>query len=465
MAIDDATIEQLRFGFRGDLIRPGEPGYEEGRSVWNGMFSKRPALIARCTGNADVVAAVNFARTSGLPVAVRGGGHSVAGFSTLDDGVVIDLTRMRGVRVDPDAKTARVQGGATWGDYDRETQVYGLASPGGLVSTTGVAGLTLGGGFGFLSMKHGLACDNLIGADVVTADGRVVQANEKENPDLLWGLRGGGGNFGVVTSFEFKVHPLSEVVVSLFLYAPEQAADLLAFYRTFLDDAPEALTAFISFMTIPENPPMPIFPPEVLGKKVVAFLAAWPGSQEEGEKAVAGMRAFAKPLFELALPLPYTMAQSIQDDDAPWGDRHYWKSAYCGGLTNGLIEAIAAHGSNAPSPKTQVAVGRFGGAIAKGSAADSAFPLRDAGWLVQMDSSWEDASSDDANIAWTRGMHAAVSPFLVDDRVYVNFIGDEGADRAQSAYGAERYAKLVALKDAYDPTNFFRLNQNIRPSA
>ena len=461
--VEDAAVEGLRFNFRGDLIRPGEPGYDEARSRHNAMFDKRPALIARCTGNADVVAALGFARQAGLPIAIRGGGHSVAGFSNVDDGVVIDLSRMRGVRVDPEARTVRAQGGCTWGDVDRETQVFGLATPGGVVSHTGIAGLTLGGGFGILSFKYGLSCDNLVSADMVTADGRVVTANAEQNDDLYWGLRGGGGNFGIVTSFEYRLHPVGEVLMSMSMYSPDQGADMLRFLDGLYGEAPSDLAFMGIFLTVPEQPPMPIFPPEILGKKMCAIFAAWTGDAEEGQKAMAPLKAFGKPSFEIALPMPYTMVQTIQDENEPWGSRNYWKSAYLKELSPEAIEIIAARGPTAPAASSSVLVGRFGGAIAAVGEMDTAFPLRDSGFVVQMDSSWADAGDDDENIAWTRDLADALKPHTLD-RVYVNFIGDEGQDRVEKAYGAERYARLVALKDKYDPDNVFNLNQNIKPS-
>ncbi len=457
--IDDASIEGLRGDFRGDLIRPGDPSYDQARAVFNGMIDRRPGLVARCTGTADVIAALGFARERDLQVAVRGGGHSVAGFSTCDDGIVIDLSPMRGVRVDPDARTARAQAGCRWGDLDRETQVYGLATPGGLVSTTGIAGLTLGGGFGFLTLKHGMSCDNLIAADVVTADGRVVVSGEKDNAELLWGLRGGGGNFGIVTSFEYRLHEVPEVTVGLITHPIDAAADLLRFLRD--AEVPEEMALFAGVMTIPAEPPMPIFPEELLGTQVIALIGAWPGP--DGEQAFAPVRAFGTPSFELVMPMPYTMAQSMQDDDAPWGSRNYWKSAYVSTLSDDLIDAIASRAPGAPSPRTQVSIGRLGGAVAKVPEDATAFPLRDAGFIVQMDAIWDDAAADDENIAWNRALSDAVAPFALD-RVYVNFIGDEGAERTAAAYGEKRYQRLVALKDEYDPTNVFRLNQNITPS-
>jgi hypothetical protein len=462
--VEDAAIEEFRFNFCGDLMRPGEPGYDEARVRFNGMFDKRPALITRPTGNVDVAAAIAFARQRGLPIAVKGGGHSVAGFSNVDDGVVIDLGRMRGVRVDPSAGTARAQGGATWGDFDRETQLHGLATPGGLVSTTGIGGLTLGGGFGVLSSKHGLSCDNLISADVVTADGKVVVANEKENADMFWGLRGGGGNFGVVTSFEYRLHPVAQLLVSLSMYSPEQGADMLGFLGKLFDEAPKDLAFVALFITVPEQPPMPIFPPEVLGKKMCAIFAAYVGDVEEGEKVIAPIKAFGKPSFEIAMPMPYTMAQTLQDENAPTGSLNYWKSAYVKGLTPEIIDIVATRASTAPSTHSDITVGRFGGAIAEVGEMDTAFPLRDAGFVVQMDSCWLEPGATDENIAWTREFAEALKPHTLD-RVYVNFIGDEGEERVEKAYGAERYAKLVALKDKHDPTNVFNLNQNIKPSA
>jgi FAD/FMN-containing dehydrogenase len=370
---------------------------------------------------------------------------------------------MRGVRVDPASQTVRAQGGCTWGDVDRETQVFGLATPGGVVSTTGIAGLTLGGGYGVLSPSHGLSCDNLIGADVVTADGQVVIANERENADLFWGLRGGGGNFGVVTSFEYRLHPVRELQVALILHQPDAALDLLRFYRDYIDEAPAGLAILAVFMTVPAEPPMPIFPPELLGKRVCGILSAWPGPAEEGEKAFVPIRNFGQPVFELVLPMPYAMVQQIQDEDAPFGTRWYWKSAYVKELPNALLETLAARAGTAPSPRTQVALMPMGGAIAEVPEDATAFPLRNAGFIVQMDSTWENAADDEENIAWTRDLHAAVAPHAIE-RAYVNFIGDEGTERITSAYGPEKYARLAALKKRYDPTNLFRMNQNIAPA-
>ena len=462
--VEDSAVEGLRFNFRGDLIRPGEPGYDEARSRHNAMFDKRPALIARCTGTADVQGALGFARQAGLPIAIRGGGHSVAGFSSVDDGVVIDLSRMRGVHVDPVGKTVRAQGGALWGDIDRETSVYGLATPGGVVSTTGIAGLTLGGGFGLLSMKYGLSCDNLLSADVVTADGRVVTASAEQNEDLYWGLRGGGGNFGIVTSFQYRLYDVPQVLISMTMYSPEQGADMLGFVRSQYEEAHPDLAFVGVFITVPAEPAMPIFPPEILGKRMAAILKIWPNADvDEGEKAMAPFKAFGKPSFEIALPMPYTMAQTIQDDDTPWGSRNYWKTAYIKDMTPEVIDVVSKHAVTAPSPLTSVLTGRFGGAIAEVGDMETAFPLRDAGYLVQMDACWTEESADDENLAWSREISGAMNPFALD-RAYVNFFGDEGADRVVDAYGAERYARLVALKDKYDPENVFNLNQNIKPS-
>jgi len=461
--VEDAAVEGLRFNFRGDLIRPGDPGYDDARSRHNAMFDKRPALIARCTGTADVQAALGFALQNGLSIAIRGGGHSVAGFSSLDDGVVIDLSGMRGVHVDPSGKTVRAQGGALWGDVDRETAVHGLATPGGVVSTTGIAGLTLGGGFGLLSMKYGLSCDNLLSADMVTADGRVVTANAEQNEDLYWGLRGGGGNFGIVTSFQYRLYDVPQVLISMTMYSPEQGADMLAFVRSQYDEAHPDLAFVGVFLTVPEDPPMPIFPPEILGKKMCAILKIWPGDPEEGEKALAPFKAFGKPSFDITLPMPYTMAQTIQDEDTPWGSRNYWKTAYLKDLTPEVIDIVASKAPQAPSPMTSALVGRFGGAIAAVGDMETAFPLRDAGYLIQMDACWTDAKDDEENLAFSREISGAVQPHALD-RAYVNFFGDEGAEKVETAYGAERYKKLVAIKDKYDPTNVFNLNHNIKPS-
>jgi FAD/FMN-containing dehydrogenase len=463
--VDDAAIEALRGGgFRGELLRPSDDEYDSARRVFNGMIDRRPSLIARCSGTADVIAAVRFARERDLLAAVRGGGHGVAGFAVCDGGIVIDTSHMRGVRVDTDARTARAAAGVTWGEFDHETQAFGLATTGGLISTTGIAGLTLGGGIGLLLTKHGLSCDNLIGADVVTASGELVKATEKQNAELLWGLRGGGGNFGVVTSFEYRLHPVGLVPLTLVIHPADAAPDVLRFYRDFIESAPDETPAFAILLTVPEQPPMPIFPQEILGKRAIALIGAYIGPVEEGERALKPLGEFGNPAMNLVLPLPYTMVQSMQDEDAPWGTRNYWKSLHLKQLSDEAIDAIVFDGSNAPSPRTQVTIGKLGGAMARVGENDTAFPLRDAGYLCQLDSIWDNAGDDDANIAWTRSLYDKVEPYAID-RVYVNFIGDEGEARIPRAYGPEKYARLAKLKAQYDPTNFFRLNQNIQPAS
>jgi FAD/FMN-containing dehydrogenase len=454
-------LEPLRAELRGELISPADAGYESARSVWNGAIDRRPACVARCTGVADVAAAVRFARGRGLEIAVRGGGHNVAGTAVCDDGVVIDLSPMKAVWVDPAARVARVQGGALWGDVDRETQLHGLATTGGIVSHTGVAGLTLGGGIGWLMRKHGLTVDNLLAADVVTAEGDVLRASADEHPDLFWALRGGGGNFGVVTSFDFRLHPLGpEVLAGPVLWDAADAGEVLRFYRDFVHDAPDELGTVLRFGTAP---PLPDIPGSLHWRPVLIVASCYAGPVEEAERVLRPLRAFGAPLLDLVGPTPYVGHQSGIDSTVPHGWRYYWKSTYLPELGDDLVDVLAEHAFAASSPRSYVAVFHLGGAVGRVSEDDTAFGNRQASHAVTLDAVWrpgEDHGDDDT--AWTRRFFAALDRFR--DGVYVNFLGaDEGPDRVREAYGDALYDRLAGVKATYDPDNVFHLNQNIRP--
>ena len=458
--LGEATVQELREAVRGEVLTPEEDGYAEAAPVWNGMHAgKRPALVVRCTGPADVIAAVGFARSKDLTVAVRGGGHSVAGFSTVDDGIVIDLGPMRHVRVDAEARRVEVGGGAVWADVDHETQVHGLATTGGLVSTTGVAGFTLGGGIGWLMRKHGLACDNLVGADVVTASGRLVHASAAENPELFWGLRGGGGNFGIVTQFEFELHPVGPMVYAGPVFYPaDDAAALLRSFREWSPEAPDDITALVSLMTAP---PLPVIPEEWHGKKVAALIAASAGPLEQGDGLVSELRAVAEPVADLLGPMPYSVIQSLIDPLWPKGIRAYFKSTNLSGLDDGVVDALCEEHLAAPGPQCEIHVHQMGGAVARVPADTTAFPEREMPFVLNAVTGWHDAAGTDAHVEWARAVVAAAGN-AATGRGYSNFQGDE--DASELSYGPETYERLVALKDEYDPTNVFSRNQNVRPT-
>jgi FAD/FMN-containing dehydrogenase len=454
--------ERLRSAIRGPVISPDDDGYDTARRIWNGAIDRRPAFIARCTGVADIVAAVRFARERDLGVAVRSGGHGVGGHALCDGGLVIDLSPMKGIRVDPVARTARAEAGVLWGELDRETQAFGLATVGGIVTHTGIAGLTLGGGIGWLMRKYGATVDNLLSADVVTADGTLVRASEEENPDLLWGIRGGGGNFGIVTSFEYRLHPVGPIVLAgpIFHHPLEDAPDVLRFYREFIADAPDELTTIFELSVAP---PVPFLPEEVHGKPVVMVGACYAGSPDEGAEVVRPLKQFGRPIADLLEPKPYTALQSMFDPFVPHGWHRYWKSVELPALTDGAIETLVEHHSAVTSPKSYCIVFQLGGALARVGEDATAFSQRDAAHNVNVNAVWtEDDPDGERHVAWARGYFDAMQPHA-GGRVYVNFLGEEGADRVRQAYGAGTYDRLVELKRAYDPTNFFRLNQNIAP--
>jgi FAD/FMN-containing dehydrogenase len=457
--LGEATVQELREAVRGEMFTPGDDGYADACRIWNGMHDgRRPALIVRCGGAADVITAVGFARSNDLTVAVRGGGHSVAGFSTCDDGIVIDLSPMRGVRVDLAARRAYVGGGAVWADVDHETQAHALATTGGLISSTGVAGFTLGGGIGWLMRKHGLSCDNLVGADVVTASGRLVHASETENPDLLWGLRGGGGNFGIVTQFEFDLHPAGPIVYGgPIFYAADDAPALLKLFREWAPDAPDEITALVDLTTAP---PLPVLPEEWHGKKVAALIAVSIGALEDCSTLVPEFRSFAQPVADLLGPIPYTVIQSLIDPLWGKGIHSYFKSTNLARVDDALIDALCALHLAAPGPQCEIHVHQMGGAVAGVGESDSAFPERSMAYVLNAVTGWHDADAAGQHIDWARSVIDAAADASTG-RAYGNFQGDTDA---ADVYAPDTHARLVALKREYDPTNVFHLNQNIDPS-
>jgi hypothetical protein len=458
--LDDATLADVTRHFQGELIRRDDPPYDAARRIWNGAIDRRPALIARCTGVADVQAAVRFAREHDLVVAVRGGGHNVAGTAVCDDGVVIDLSPMKGMWVDPAARTGRAQAGLLWGELDHETQAFGLATPGGIITHTGIGGLTLGGGLGWLMRRHGLTCDNLLSADLVTADGELLRVSAEEHADLFWGLRGGGGNFGVVTSFEYRLHSVGPIVLAgVILHPAARAREVLGFYRDYIAAAPDELTTIV---VLRKAPPAPFLPASVHGQPVVVIGACYAGPLEEGERAVAPLRRFGEPLVDLIRPTPYVSHQALFDPTAPHGLGYYWKSEYMPPLSDALIDTLAEHAWRAETPESYTIVFHLGGAVGRQDPEGSAFEDRRATHATVIDAVWSEPARAAACVAWTRTFWEAIRPYSTG-RIYVNFLGEEGEERVRAAYGEAKYERLRALKRKYDPTNFFRLNQNIEP--
>lgn len=457
--LDDAAIDGLNVGLRGTLIRPGDEEYEAARHVWNGMIDRRPALIVRCAGVADVISAVTFARDNDLTVAVRGGGHNVAGNATCDGGMVIDLSAMKGIRVDPSSRTARAEPGLLWSEFDHETQAFGLATTGGLVSSTGISGFTLGGGIGWLARKHGLACDNLLSVDVATADGRLLTASPIENADLFWGVRGGGGNFGVVTSFEYQVHSVGRMVLGGAVFYPlDRAREVLRFYREYAAQAPDEVTTLVVIMTAP---PLPFIPGDLQGKPAIAIAACYAGNQEEGEATLAPLHSFGPPAADVVGPIPYVALQSMFDEGAPAGLHNYWKSHYLAGLDDDTIDTILQHVAGLPAPFSMVHLHQMQGSVGRAPKEGSAFSHRDAAYILNIIGTWSSPQESDGQIRWVRSLWAAMEPFSAG--VYVNFMADEGDAMVKTAYGEDTHRRLVALKQKYDPSNFFHLNQNIKP--
>jgi FAD/FMN-containing dehydrogenase len=457
--LSSGAVDGLASSLRGQLILPGHQDYEAARQIWNGMIDRRPALVARCAGTEDVVAAVNFARDNELPLAVRGGGHGVAGHALCDGGLVIDLSEMRTVDVDPDGLTARAQAGCTLGDVDRETQRHALATPLGVVTETGIAGLTLSGGIGHLRRKHGLSCDNLVSAQVVTADGNLFTASDSENEDLFWGLRGGGGNFGVVTSFEYRVHPVgSEVFVCFVFYPAADAKEVLRACERALSD--DNVSPLASLGRVPEADE---FPPESHGLAFVALLTLYPGESTEGERVLRPLREIADPIADLSATMPYTEAQAILDEDYPDGWRYYWKSVNVPELSDELIERLAEHNAAAPSPHSTIDIWYQGGAMARVGEEETAFANRGEPYLLGLEANWEEEPASAENVAWVRDVFADLRSFS-EGGVYLNFPGflEEGEQLLHEGYG-KNYKRLVEVKTKYDPRNLFRLNPNIPP--
>jgi FAD/FMN-containing dehydrogenase len=458
--ISDETLTAFQQGLRGRLASPGTDDYDQARTIWNAMIDRRPGLAVRCAGAADVVRAVRFAGKHGLVLAVRGGGHNIAGNAVCDGGLLVDLSLMRSVRVDPARRTARVEPGATLADFDREAQAFGLATPLGINSTTGVAGLTLGGGFGWLSRRLGLTIDNLLSADVVTADGELVHASEKENAELFWGIRGGGGNFGVVTSFEFRLHQVGPTVLSgLIIHPLDAARDVLRFHRDFVANAPEE---FVCWFVMRKAPPLPFLAPEWHGKEILALAVCHSGNIEEGERVAKRLRAFGKPLADVIAPTPYVTWQTILDPLLTPGARNYWKSHDFAGLSDGFIDALIEYARRIPDPMTEIACAQLGGAVSRVPRGATAYNHRDGQYVLNVHGRWEDPAKDEACIAWARELFQAVAPFATGS-AYVNFLTQDEPERVRAAYG-ENYDRLVALKNKVDPTNLFGVNQNIRPT-
>jgi FAD binding domain/Berberine and berberine like len=453
------ALTALPGSFRGELIQPGDPTYDEHRKVWNGSIDRSPAVIIRCASAQDVVGAVGLARESGLQTAVRGGGHSFPGLSTCDDGIVIDLRGMKEIEVDPEARTARVEAGVLLGELDGATQEHGLAVPAGIVTHTGLAGLTLGGGIGWLQRKYGLTIDQLLSATMVTAGGDVVRASETENPDLFWGLRGGGGNFGVVTDFEFRLNPLGPTVLAgPIFWLMEESPEVLRFYRDWIAEAPDELMTIVIHR---KAPPVDFVPPELHGRLVVAVVCCWAGDLKEGEKVIRPLREFGSPVLDLCAPKPFVEHQAMFDPSFPHGRWYYMRSCDVAELTDEVIDITVEHSMRIRSPLTSFPIWQLGGAIRQIDHDDTAFNGRAVGHTFNVTCSTENEKGFEQERTWAREFWSALEPFHTS--VYVNFLMDEGHDRVREAYGPEKYERLRALKRQYDPENLFRLNQNIPP--
>jgi FAD/FMN-containing dehydrogenase len=459
MATVADRVEIDAAAFRGDVLSPGDPDYDIQRRIWNGCFDKRPAVIVRCAGVADVIAAVELGRQSSLPVAVRSGGHSFPGHSVADDALLIDLSPMKGVRVDPDKRTARVQAGVLLGELDHETQAFGLAVPSGIVTHTGVAGLTLGGGIGWIMRKHGLSIDRLVSVDLATADGRFVTASADENEDLFWGVRGGSGNFGIATEFEFRCVPLGPQVLAGPIFWPmERSGEVLRFYREWVAEAPDELMTIIVHR---KAPPLPFVPEELHGKPVVMVICCWVGDLDEGERFIRPLREFGPPVADVCVPKPYLAHQAMLDPSFVPGRLYYFKSCDVAELSDEIIDITVERSLQIQSPLTSFPIWQMGGAVARVGDDETAFNGRTAGFTYNIGACTETSAGFDEEREWVRSFWSALEPW--HEGVYVNFLGDEGAERVEQSYGPEKYERLRALKKKYDPDNFFRLNQNIAP--
>ena len=460
MKLQSTKIEELQGKFRGEVLFPGDDAYEGARKIWNAMIDKHPALIARCTTTSDIVLAVNFAKDNGLLLAVRGGGHNIAGNAMCDDGIVIDLSQMKAASVDPGTRRVTIEGGATLADLDAATQAYGLATPVGINSTTGVAGLTLGGGFGWLSRKYGMTIDNLESAEVVTAAGEVVRASATEHPDLFWALRGGSGNFGVVSHFEFRLHPVGPDLLSgLIVYPLAEAKSVLQQYRDFLAKAPDELSVWA---VLRQAPPLPFLPGEVHGKGIIALALLYAGDPEQGKPLIEPLRKFGHPVGEHVGAQPYTAWQQAFDPLLTPGARNYWKSHNFSALNDGLFDAVIEYIEKLPSPQCEIFFGAIGGATTRPAPDSAAYPNRDAQFVMNVHGRWEYPADDERCIRWARDFFKASAPFA-SGGVYVNFLTADEGDRVSAAYG-QNYARLVQVKRKYDPANLFSTNQNIKPT-
>ncbi len=459
--VSSETFDGFVAGFRGEVVTADSPDYDDVRSIWNAMIDKRPAIIARCTGTADVITAVNFARDNGLLTAVRGGGHNIAGSALCEGGFLIDQSTLRSVHVNPRAKTAWVSPGATLGDVDHETQAFGLATSTGINSTTGIAGLTLGGGFGWMTRKYGMTVDNLISAEVVTADGQVVIASEEENADLFWGIRGGGGNFGVVTQFQFRLHEIGpEVMSGLICFRYEDSKKVFEQYRDFVAGAPDELSVWV---VTRKAPPLPFIDEAWHGKEMIALAALYTGDMEEGAAAMEPLKSFATPIGEALFPHPFVGFQAAFDPLLTPGARNYWKSHDFTELNDGAIDAVIEYAGKLPSDQCEIFLAQLGGAMGRVPADATAYPHRGTNFVLNVHGRWDDAADDEKCIGWAREFFDASAPFA-SGSVYVNFMTEDEEDRVKAAYGPN-YDRLVELKNKYDPTNMFRLNHNIKPTA
>lgn len=459
IALSSDLLATLQTQCRGVVCRSGEVGYDEARTIWNAMIDRRPGAVVRCQGASDVMQAVRFARDNKLLLSVRGGGHNIAGNAVCEGGLLIDLSPMRSVRIDPKARTARVDPGVTLGEFDKEAQAFGLATPLGINSTTGVAGLTLGGGFGWLSRKYGFTVDNLISADVVTADGKFVQASATENTDLFWALRGGGGNFGVVTSFEFKLHPVGpEVVSGLIVHPFNKARELLAGYREVAAAAPDDLTVWV---VLRKAPPLPFLPEDVHGKEILVFAVCYVGDPSKADAALAPLRALGEPIADVIGVQPYAAWQTAFDPLLTPGAFNYWKSHNFAALSDGLFDTLIDHVGALPTEECEIFIGQLGGASSRVATDATAFPHRDAKFVMNVHTRWRDRADEQASIKWARALFAATAPHATGG-VYVNFMPEDETERVAQAYGGN-HARLATLKAKYDPDNLFRLNQNVKP--
>jgi FAD/FMN-containing dehydrogenase len=455
-----ATVESLQERVRGEVVEPGDPGYDDACKVYNGMHDRHPRAVVQCADAADVIATVQTAQDAGLDLAVRGGGHSVPGFGTVDDGLVIDLSGMRNVQVDPAAGVARAGGGALWGDFDHATNAFGLSTTGGVISTTGVGGLTLGGGIGYLARRYGLSCDNLIAADVVTADGRLLRASEDENDDLFWALRGGGGNFGVATSLEFRLHPVGNIVGGPIFFELDAAADVMAFYRQYIAEAPEELGAFFMFQIAP---PLPFIPEERHGDTLCGVVTCWSGPESDAAAVLKPLRDAGPVVAEHVGSMPYPALNSAFDALLPPGLQHYWKADFVKELTDDAIPLHVEHGSQVPVVNSTVHIYPIDGAVQQVQPDETAFAYRDVSFACVIAGMWPDPADNEANTKWVRDYWSAIHPYSGTDGGYVNFMGDDDQDRVEANYGGN-YERLSKIKAKYDPDNLFHLNQNIQPA-